>query len=254
LGIGAPVEIFAAPTQLEAIRKKLPSKNYLAGTTNSDGDIQINEATGNFPGSVGSVTGAVASVSGNVDGNVVGSIGSLATQAKADANAEVDTALADIGLTTTRTTFLDKLNISGNVASSNEVTAVHVSPVNQVPVPLARTWILKPGDDGWEGERPLVRRVGENQTFAVDFRNDLPNNGRLVSLDAANVISGPAGGIVISTAAEDRGVDRSQAKFKINLLAVGTYVIAVQVTYEGSDGGGTSEGSVTLIVRPAVAP
>lgn len=33
-------------TKLEAIHGKLPSKNYLTGTANSDGDIQLNEATG----------------------------------------------------------------------------------------------------------------------------------------------------------------------------------------------------------------
>lgn len=57
--------------------------------------------TGNLSGSVGSVTGnvggnvvgSVASVTGNVAGNVTGSIGSLAAQAKADVNAEVDSAL-----------------------------------------------------------------------------------------------------------------------------------------------------------------
>jgi hypothetical protein len=44
---------------------------------------------GNVTGTVASVSGAVASVSGNVGGNVTGSVGSLATQAKADVNAEV---------------------------------------------------------------------------------------------------------------------------------------------------------------------
>lgn len=43
---------------------------------------------------IGSVTGAVGSVTGNVGGNVTGSIGSLATQAKADVNAEVVDAVA----------------------------------------------------------------------------------------------------------------------------------------------------------------
>ena len=51
--------------------------------------------------------GAVDSVTGNVGGNVVGSIGSLATQAKADVNAEADTALADAGVTTTVTGRID---------------------------------------------------------------------------------------------------------------------------------------------------
>lgn len=46
-------------------------------------------------------------LTGNVGGNVTGSVGSLATQAKADVNAEVDTALADVGLTTTVTGRID---------------------------------------------------------------------------------------------------------------------------------------------------
>jgi hypothetical protein len=53
------------------------------------------------------VTGAVGSVTGNVGGNVTGSVGSLATQAKADVNAEVDTAISDVGLTTTITGRVD---------------------------------------------------------------------------------------------------------------------------------------------------
>lgn len=40
---------------------------------------------------------ATGAVSGNVGGNLAGSIGSLSTQAKADVNAEVDTALTDYG-------------------------------------------------------------------------------------------------------------------------------------------------------------
>lgn len=35
-------------TKLEGIYNKLPSKNYLAGTANSDGDIELNESTGDF--------------------------------------------------------------------------------------------------------------------------------------------------------------------------------------------------------------
>lgn len=49
----------------------------------------VGNITGNLSGSVGSVTGAVGSVTGAVGGNVTGSVGSLATQAKADVNAEV---------------------------------------------------------------------------------------------------------------------------------------------------------------------
>lgn len=35
-------------TKLEAIHTKLPSKSFLTGTTNSDGDVQIDESTGDF--------------------------------------------------------------------------------------------------------------------------------------------------------------------------------------------------------------
>lgn len=44
-------------SHLAAIYDKLPSKTYLTGTNNSDGDVQMDEATGNFPGSVGSISG-----------------------------------------------------------------------------------------------------------------------------------------------------------------------------------------------------
>jgi hypothetical protein len=54
----------------------------------------VTGAVGSVTGAVGSVTGAVGSVTGNVGGNVTGSVGSLATQAKADVNAEVVDALS----------------------------------------------------------------------------------------------------------------------------------------------------------------
>lgn len=59
-------------TKLETIHGKLPSKNYLTGTANSDGDVQANEATGNFPGTVGksAVTLATADVTGNLPADV----------------------------------------------------------------------------------------------------------------------------------------------------------------------------------------
>jgi hypothetical protein len=49
----------------------------------------LSGSVGSVTGAVGSVTGAVGSVTGNVGGNVTGSVGSLATQAKADVNTEV---------------------------------------------------------------------------------------------------------------------------------------------------------------------
>lgn len=63
----------------------------VASVTGSVGSVT--GAVGSVTGAVGSVTGAVGSVTGNVGGNVTGSVGSLATQAKADVNAEVVDAL-----------------------------------------------------------------------------------------------------------------------------------------------------------------
>lgn len=124
-----------------------------------------------------------------------------------------------------------------------------VIPVNQIPVPRSRMWRAKPTSNGLEGELPLRHRAGTNQVFGVDFNADLPNNGRLVSLDAVTLVSGTEGGIVISFEEPDGGVDRSEAKFRINLVTAGTYVFDVQVSYEQGDGGGTSIARVTLIVR-----
>jgi len=124
-----------------------------------------------------------------------------------------------------------------------------VIPVNQVAVPLSRTWNLKVGGNSLVGEVPLVRPLGENQTFAISFAVDLAANGRLVSLDSISQISGPLGGLVFSNVDSDQGVDRGEAKFKVHLVSAGTYQIGCNVTYSDADGGGTSEGVVTLIVK-----
>lgn len=57
-------------------------------------NIDTDQVVASVSGAVGSVTGAVGSVTGNVGGNVTGSVGSLATQAKADVNAEVVDAIS----------------------------------------------------------------------------------------------------------------------------------------------------------------
>lgn len=57
--LGAPVgasisaDIAGVKTNTTAIAAKLPSKAYLTGTGNADGDLDMAEATGAFPGNVG---------------------------------------------------------------------------------------------------------------------------------------------------------------------------------------------------------
>ena len=103
--------------RIKAIDDKLPSKLYFTGTANSDGDVEMNEATGNYGGSVASVVGAVGSVVGSIGGNlagnvagtvasvvgsvggnlggsVIGSIGGLAANARAQVGVQVSTGLS----------------------------------------------------------------------------------------------------------------------------------------------------------------
>lgn len=80
-------------TGVNNIEGKLPSKNYLAGTANSDGDIELADATGAF------AAGAYANhtaVDLNADQSAatVGTVNNLGTNAKSHVNAEVVDALA----------------------------------------------------------------------------------------------------------------------------------------------------------------
>ncbi len=134
-------------SNLTAIFNKLPSKDYLAGTANADGDIELNEATGSLAAShfaasaldgkgdwnvgktgyslvattglgnqTANITGNLSGSVGSVTGNVSGSVGSLATQAKADVNAEVadvltvDTHAEPAAVVAATSSLKDKIN------------------------------------------------------------------------------------------------------------------------------------------------
>ncbi len=79
-------------TGIATVEAKLPSKTYLTGSSNADGDFDASEVIGNFGGSVASVAGAVASVSGAV-GSVTGAVGSV-TAAVTLSTASADTVVA----------------------------------------------------------------------------------------------------------------------------------------------------------------
>lgn len=111
---GATIRSFQMEAEVDAnvVSGAVPSVTGAVGSvTGAVGSVTgaVGSVTGNVggnvvgtvasvTGAVGSVTGAVGSVTGNVGGNVTGTVGALAAQAKADVNAEVDTALADIHL------------------------------------------------------------------------------------------------------------------------------------------------------------
>jgi len=92
----------------------------IASDAITDAKVASDVTIASVTGAVGSVTGAVGSVTGNVGGNVTGSVGSLATQAKADVQAEAEEALqtyhldhlihtADPGSVVANNSFLAKL-------------------------------------------------------------------------------------------------------------------------------------------------
>ncbi len=102
-----------------------PSNATLASTTNISS------------GSIATVTG---NVNGNVGGNVTGSVGSLAAQAKADVNAEADTALNDYdgptnaelatALDTADDAVLAAIAALNNLSQANIRTAVGLGSAN----------------------------------------------------------------------------------------------------------------------------
>ncbi len=86
--------IDVAITQIGAIHGKLPGKDYIAGTDNVDGNIEMTDAIGNFAGSVGSVVSGV-SVS-SIATNAVSS-DSVSSGAASKIAAAVDVALINTG-------------------------------------------------------------------------------------------------------------------------------------------------------------
>lgn len=130
-----------------------------------------------------------------------------------------------------------------------------IMPVNQSPVPLTRMWKLKYTDDGLVGELPLIvqKSAGNGKLYALDFSADLATNGRVIDINAVTLLSGTEGGITFGedlADANDYGCDRAFGKVRIGLVESGVYKFRVSVSFDDSDGGGTSEGDVILVVKP----
>lgn len=105
---------------------------------------------GSVVGAVGSVTGAVGSVTGNVGGNVTGSIGSLAIQAKADVNAEADTALSDYDAPTSAELVSEINSVQSDIAALNNITAASVWAVATRTLTAATNISGPIADQVWE--------------------------------------------------------------------------------------------------------
>ena len=121
----------------------------------------------------------------------------------------------------------------------------NAAPVSQIPIPDSRTFKLRSTPKGLVGESRRAVQVGETKTFAVDFREDLAANGRIISAHAPTIKTGTSGGVTFGTPSKDKTL----AKFDITGVTAGTYVLNLAVSYDSSDGGGLAEGDITLVVN-----
>jgi hypothetical protein len=146
---------------------------------------------------------------------------------------------------------------SGGVARKSDVDSIEgggggtVIPVNQVAVPLEQTWILTSRGSALVGELALYCYDTDEKLYAIDFRRDLPTNGTLVELLAAEIVTGEADGLTFGADSDvdEWGVDGTQAKLLIEAVTAGTYVVEVRVRYSAAAGGSIATARVKLIVR-----
>jgi hypothetical protein len=188
-------------TKLEAVHAKLPSKTYITGTANSDGDIQLDEATGALAKGTG-ITGFNDLSAGQV-------------------NAEADTALADVGLTTTVTGridaaissrmatytqpsgFLAATFPSGTIANTTNITGGVITTVTNLtnaPTVGDFTAVMK---TSLNAATPAVT-VSDKTGFSLAptgldlvmvAGKTLPNAVKFIGASAAGVVSGAGSGI-----------------------------------------------------------
>lgn len=118
-----------------------------------------------------------------------------------------------------------------------------LTDVDQEPVPTSRTFTLLPDeDDGLSAEKPKTIRISADpNTYAVDFINDLPVNGRIITVSEPTIVDGDESGLTFGAV----GRDKSLAKFRVEGNTAGTYTVRVDVVY---DSGAASSGTVQFNV------
>jgi hypothetical protein len=125
----------------------------------------------------------------------------LSTLTAAQANAEADAALADAGVTTTRTGYLDKLNITGNVASSAEATAIQNNTRVRVIVP------------------PMIERPDTGSTAYKLHLYIYDDAGNMEAPDSAPTLA----------VANEAGTDRSANLGTVTAAGTGHYTVTYTV-------------------------
>jgi len=178
-------------------------------------------AGGVFIAGANAATSVTTALTANITGDLSGSVGSLAAQAKADVNAEVDAALdtaipgtptsdsinervktLDDNYTATRGGYLDKLNITGNVASSGEVTAIQNNTRVRVIVP------------------PMIERPDSGSTAYKLHLYLYDQVGNMEAPDSTPTL----------TAVNEAGTDRSANLGAVTLEGTGHYSVTYTVS------------------------
>lgn len=132
--------------------------------------------------------------------------------------------------------------IEGVQESIGEVQTGILTDVDQEPVDDNRIITLKPTTSrGLVGDVTRSFAVGQSPTIAVDFREDCPVNGRIVTVNSVEITAGTAGGITFGNS----GRDKTQAKVRMTGVEAGAYTVRVKVTY---DSGASAIGDVTIRV------
>lgn len=177
--------------KIEATYNKLPSKPYLAGTNNSDGDIQLDEATGTadvntqYIGGTAQSSGTdVAYVASRVNTQLPPS-GQIATQASVDALPE---AVRDVDNQNPAADSLGNdiksIKVNG-VPTSSLATLAQTQIKNAVDTQLSATH----GDGSWEGGG------GGGGSYTITIPTALAENG--VYADVIPAIRGDSLSIAI---------------------------------------------------------
>ena len=110
--------IFPVGTQLETIRGKLPSKTYLTGSSNSDGDVQLDEATGSFASGAITATSIAADAIGasEIAADAIG-----ASELATDAIGAAEIAADAIAASEIATDAIGAAELAANSITSSEI-------------------------------------------------------------------------------------------------------------------------------------
>lgn len=155
---------------------------------------------------------------------------------------EISTLLTQTGAAWIRSAIgMSAADLDSQIAGIEIEAAGLLTDVNQEPVPDSRVFTLVQTEtEGLTAPRKSMT-VGAEPTFAVDFRNDVAANGRIITVQAPEISVGTAGGITF----DEIGRDKSQAKFRALAITAGTYEVLVEVIYES---GATAVGTITIVV------